>query len=97
MFNFKEMSDKVDKIISGLNDQEKLILHCRLNYEFVKKDVVSMLEGYVERYGLTEEQENYIADKVSTKYAIDQDYDCTVSYVDNLDEFIRISISELRG
>lgn len=81
------MDKKIDKIYNSLSAVEKDALYRKLWMDYVKKDVHSLLEDDSLEDNKDVSVED-IADIVSERYVHDGDYDCNLSYWDNLENLV---------
>ena len=92
-------TNKINKIYNELNDVEKDTLYRKLRLDYVKEDIYSLLYSLLEDENLPLDEESMLAEKianiVSERYVYDGDYDCNLTYWDNLRNLINEVQKEL--
>ena len=73
------------KIIEGLDDTTRFWVMRLISRDYVLEDVVSLMEDT----DLEPDAKEEIAEKVAERFAVDRDYDCNLSYWDNINAMIR--------
>lgn len=85
----KNTSEKVQELLKNLTSREKDELYKALEFEYVREDVECQLEQNINiPDNLSDDAYNDIVDDITKKYVYDRDYDCDLSYWENIDNFI---------
>lgn len=79
--------------IEGASEDEKARIYSLLQKEYVKEDVFSLMED--NSIKLTEEEKETIADMVGERYAVDKEYDCNLSYWENINNLLYPQIEKI--
>lgn len=77
------MYEKIESIVNGLTAVEKDDLYRYLWVDYVKKDVIS----YCEDNDIAYTDEDF-PDRVANRYVYDGEYECNLSYWDNIRNLI---------
>ncbi len=84
-----------DEFLSGLTSEEKDKVYRALWKEHVVEDARSQIEDYIFYELIPKEEVERIADTAAERYVYNGDYDCTLSYWDNLENLVKDEISEI--
>lgn len=84
MSNFSNAKTDVTSLIDTWSEQEKDEAYRYLWLSYVKADVISHAEDELEDITLTDDEVEFIA----RRYVYEGDYDCNLSYWQNLDNLI---------
>ncbi len=78
--------DNVEYLISSLTDSEIEVVYRHRLFQHTKADVLSRIEEY--HTEMSEENADSIAEAVAERWVKDGDYDCGLSYWDNIDNLV---------
>lgn len=82
----------IDMFVNSLNIIEKDDLYRRLHLDYVKEDIASRLDEHDFELK-TDEDIDMLIDTVARRYVYDGEYDCNLSYWDNIDNLIEYYIN----
>ncbi len=85
-----EEDDKIESILQKLDAAEKDSLYRRLWKDYVREDVSGFLDEEIEARELeiADEDKELIVGKVTNLYVYEGEYDCNLSYWDNIRNLI---------
>lgn len=81
--------------LSSLTPEEKDKVYRALWKEHVVEDARSQIEEYIFYELIPKEDVERIADQAAERYVYEGDYDCTLSYWDNIENLVKDEISDI--
>lgn len=84
------MNEKLNKILESLSYEEKDLLYRKLWYDYVLEDVKEVIEDS----DISIKNPDKIAKEIARKYVYDGDYDCELSYWNNIEILLQKEVNE---